>query len=143
MAVAALLALTTYLVVYRTTIGLQIRAVISNRAMAGSLGVNTRLMDRATFAVGAALAGIAGAVMAPMMSVDPQMGVGFLIPAFLSVLVGGLNSLYGAVLGAGIIGGATSILSSGMAQATAQIGVFLLAIVLIRLFPQGISKGSR
>jgi branched-chain amino acid transport system permease protein/urea transport system permease protein len=54
-----------------------------------------------------------------------------------------LNSLYGAVLGAGIIGGATSILSSGMAQATAQIGVFLLAIVLIRLFPQGISKGSR
>lgn len=143
MAVAALLALATYLVVYRTSAGLQIRAVISNRAMAGSLGVNTRLMDRATFAVGAGLAGIAGAVMAPIMSVDPQMGVGFLIPAFLAVLVGGLNSLFGAVLGAGAIGGATSIFSAGMEQASAQIGVFLLAIIVIRLFPQGIWKESR
>lgn len=143
MAVAALLALVTYLVVYRTSAGLQIRAVISNRAMAGSLGVNTRLMDRATFAVGAGLAGIAGAVMAPIMSVDPQMGVGFLIPAFLAVLVGGLNSLFGAVLGAGAIGGATSIFSAGMEQASAQIGVFLLAIIVIRLFPQGIWKESR
>lgn len=143
MAVAAVLALGTYLVVYRTPVGLQIRAVISNRAMAGALGINTRLMDRATFAVGAALAGIAGAVMAPLMSVDPQMGVGFLIPAFLAVLVRGLNSLFGAVLGAGVIGGSSSILSSGMAQASAQIGVFLLAILIIRLFPEGIWKESR
>ncbi|MBP9183260.1 MAG: branched-chain amino acid ABC transporter permease [Fuscovulum sp.] len=143
MAVAAVLALGTYVVVYRTPIGLQIRAVISNRAMAGALGVNTRRMDRATFAVGAGLAGVAGAVMAPLMSVDPQMGVGFLIPAFLAVLVGGLNSLFGAVLGAGVIGGSSSVLSSGMAQASAQIGVFLLAILIIRLFPEGIWKESR
>mgnify|MGYP001001545782 CR=1 FL=1 len=143
MAVAALLALATYLVIYRTSIGLQIRSVISNRAMAGSLGVNTRLMDRGTFAVGAALAGIAGAVMAPIMSVDPQMGVGFLIPAFLAVLTGGLNSLVGAIFGAGVIGGSTSILSSGLSQASAQIVVFLLAIVIIRLFSNGLSKEFR
>lgn len=143
MAVAALLALATYLVIYRTSIGLQIRSVISNRAMAESLGVNTRLMDRGTFAVGAALAGIAGAVMAPIMSVDPQMGVGFLIPAFLAVLTGGLNSLVGAIFGAGVIGGSTSILSSGLSQASAQIVVFLLAIVIIRLFPNGLSKEFR
>lgn len=143
MAISALLAATVYLVLFRTSMGLQIRAVIANRAMAGSLGVNTRLMDRGTFAVGAALAGIAGAVMAPIMSVDPQMGVGFLIPAFLAVLVGGLNSLLGAVVGAGVIGGATTTLSSGMAQATAQICVFVIAIVLIRLFPNGLSKGFR
>jgi branched-chain amino acid transport system permease protein/urea transport system permease protein len=143
MAVASFLALATYLVIYRTSMGLQIRAVISNRAMAGSLGVNTRLMDRGTFAVGAALAGIAGAVMAPIMSVDPQMGVGFLIPAFLAVLVGGLNSLVGAIFGAGVIGGSTSILSSGLSQASAQIVVFVLAIVIIRLFPNGLSKEPR
>lgn len=143
MGMAALLAVGTYLVVYRTSLGLKIRAVIANRQMAGSLGVNTRRMDRGTFAVGAALAGIAGAVMAPLMSVDPQMGVGFLIPAFLAVLVGGLNSLFGAVVGAGVIGGATSVLSSGMAQATAQIGVFLLAIIVIRIFPQGLWKEFR
>ncbi|WP_417601688.1 urea ABC transporter permease subunit UrtB [Pararhodobacter oceanensis] len=143
MALAAALALATYLVIYRSTTGLQIRAVISNRAMAGSLGVNTRRMDRATFAVGSALAGVAGAIMSPMISVDPQMGVGFLIPAFLSVLVGGLNSLIGAVIGAGTIGGTTSILSANMAQADAQIIVFLLAIMIIRFVPQGLWKGFR
>ncbi|AEI94081.1 urea ABC transporter permease subunit UrtB [Roseobacter litoralis] len=143
MALAAALALATYLVIYRTTIGLQVRAVISNRAMAGSLGVNTRRMDRATFAVGSALAGIAGAIMSPMISVDPQMGVGFLIPAFLSVLVGGLNSLVGAVVGAGTIGGTTGILSANMEQADAQIVVFLIAILIIRFVPQGLWKGFR
>jgi branched-chain amino acid transport system permease protein/urea transport system permease protein len=143
MAMAASLAAATYLALYATPLGLQIRAVIANRAMAGSLGVNTRLMDRATFAAGAALAGVAGAVMAPIMSVDPQMGVGFLIPAFLAVLVGGLNSLVGAVVGAGVIGGASTILSNGMSQAIAQIAVFALAIVIIRLFPSGIVKGRR
>ena len=71
--------------------------------------------------------GIAGAIMSPMISVDPQMGVGFLIPAFLSVLVGGLNSLLGAVVGAGTIGGTTGILSANMEQADAQIVVFLIA----------------
>ncbi|MGY2803506.1 branched-subunit amino acid ABC-type transport system permease component [Bradyrhizobium sp. USDA 4506] len=60
--------------------------MIANRAMAASLGINTRLMDRAIFAIGAGLAAISGAVMAPIMSVDPQMGVGFLIPAFLAIL---------------------------------------------------------
>jgi urea transport system permease protein len=140
MAISAALATATYLVLYATPLGLQIRGVIANRAMAGSLGINTRLMDRGTFAIGAGLAGIAGAAMAPIMSVDPQMGVGFLIPAFLGVLVGGLNSLVGALLGAGIIGTATTISSSVMSQAMSQILVFALAIVIIRIFPSGLSK---
>jgi len=79
--------------------------------------------------------------MAPIMSVDPQMGVGFLIPAFLAVLVGGLNSLVGAIFGAGIIGGATTTLSNVMSQALAQIAVFGLAIAIIRIFPNGLTKG--
>ena len=141
MSVSLVLAASVYAVLFRTSLGLQIRAVIANRGMAGSLGVNTRMMDRGTFVAGAGLAGVAGAVMAPIMSVDPQMGVGFLIPAFLAVLVGGLNSLLGALLGAGVIGGASTTLSSVFAQATAQIVVFLIAIVVIRLFPLGILKG--
>ena len=141
MSVSLVLAASVYAVLFRTSRGLQIRAVIANRGMAGSLGVNTRMMDRGTFMAGAGLAGVAGAVMAPIMSVDPQMGVGFLIPAFLAVLVGGLNSLLGALLGAGVIGGASTTLSSVFAQATAQIVVFLIAIVVIRLFPLGILKG--
>lgn len=143
MAISALLALATYALFYRTRLGLQVRGVIANRPMAASLGINTRRMDRATFAVGAALAGFAGAVMAPIMSVDPQMGVGFVIPSFLAVLVGGVNSLLGALLGSGVVGGATTLFSSYISQADAQIFVFILAIVIIRFFPNGLIGGRR
>ncbi|GJE27638.1 branched-chain amino acid ABC transporter permease [Methylobacterium organophilum] len=143
MAMGLGLALATYWLFFRTSLGLQARGVIANRAMAASLGVNTRRMDWATFATGAALAGFAGAVMSPIMSVDPQMGMGFLVPSFLAVLVGGVNSLVGAALGSGVIGGTTTLLSARLDQADAQILVFLLAIVVIRFFPQGLTGGRR
>lgn len=139
MAVALLLALAVFLLFYRTHVGLAVRGVIANRPMAASLGINTRRMDRATFALGSALAGFAGAVMAPVMSVDPQMGVGFLVPAFLSILVGGTTTLLGALLGTGIIGSASTVVSGIWSQVLAQVVVFGLAIVLIRLFPQGLT----
>jgi len=143
MAVAVLIATGTFFLFYRTSLGLVARAVIANRPMASSLGLNTRRMDRLTFAFGAALAGLAGAVMAPLMSVDPQMGVGFLIPAFLSILVGGSGSLLGTLLGTTLIAGAGTVVSSIWTQITAQIVVFALAIVVIRLFPQGLTGGAR
>ena len=143
MAVAVVVAGATFLLFYRTKLGLAARAVIANRAMASSLGINTRRMDRMTFAFGAALAGLAGAVMAPLMSVDPQMGVGFLIPAFLSILVGGAGTLLGALLGTTLIAGASTVVSSIWSQIAAQIVVFGLAIVVIRLFPQGLTGGRR
>jgi len=143
MGVAVLLALGTFLLFYRTRLGLVARAVIANRPMAASLGLNTRRMDRMTFAFGAALAGLAGAVMAPLMSVDPQMGVGFLIPAFLSILVGGTGSLLGTVLGTTLIAGAGTVVASVWTQIAAQLVVFGLAIVVIRLFPQGLTGGRR
>jgi urea transport system permease protein len=139
MAVAIALALATFLMFYRTKLGLAARAVIANRAMAASLGINTRRMDRLTFAFGSALAGLAGAVMAPLMSVDPQMGVGFLIPAFLSILVGGAGSLLGALLGTSLIAGSSTLASSIWTQIVAQVVVFSLAIVVIRIFPRGIT----
>ena len=143
MAVSAALAVATFLIFYRTNLGLKIRAVIANRSMAASLGINTRRMDLATFAAGAALAGFAGAVMAPIMSVDPQMGVGFLVPAFLSILVGGANSLLGAVLGSGVIGTTTTVVSIIWSQVLAQIVVFSLAILIIRLRPEGLLARRR
>ncbi len=141
MAVSVVMACATFAVFYRTRLGLMMRGVIANRAMASSLGVNTRNMDRATFAFGAALAGLAGAVMAPIMSVDPQMGVGFLIPAFLSILVGGTGTLLGALLGSTVIAGANTVVASLWTQVAAQIAVFTLAIVIIRIFPRGLTAG--
>jgi branched-chain amino acid transport system permease protein/urea transport system permease protein len=139
MGVAVVLTGATFLLFHRTSLGLAVRGVIANRAMAASLGINTRLLDRATFAIGAALAGIAGAVMAPIMSVDPQMGVGFLIPAFLSVLVGGTGTLLGALTGTAAIAGTSVVISNVWTNVTAQVVVFTLAIVVIRLFPRGLT----
>ncbi len=143
MAVAVIVAAGTFLLFYRSRLGLAARGVIANRTMAASLGINTRRMDRATFAFGAALAGLAGAVMAPLMSVDPQMGVGFLVPAFLSILVGGAGSLPGALLGTSVIAGSSTLVASFWTQVVAQIVVFSLAIVIIRIFPQGLTGGRR
>jgi branched-chain amino acid transport system permease protein/urea transport system permease protein len=143
MAVAIAVAMATFLLFYRTKIGLAARGVIANRLMAASLGINTRRMDRVTFAFGAALAGLAGAVMAPLMSVDPQMGVGFLIPAFLSILVGGAGSLLGALLGTSLIAGSSTVVASQWTQVLAQIVVFSLAIAVIRIFPHGLAGWRR
>jgi branched-chain amino acid transport system permease protein/urea transport system permease protein len=143
MAMAIAVTAMIFLVFYRSTFGLAARGVIANRMMAASLGINTRRMDRLTFAFGAALAGLAGAVMAPLMSVDPQMGVGFLIPAFLSILVGGAGSLLGALLGTSLIAGASTVVASVETQITAQIVVFSLAIAIIRLFPRGLAGNRR
>lgn len=143
MGVALVISFATFWVFYRTNIGLAIRGVIANRPMAASLGLNTRRMDRWTFAFGAALAGFAGAVMAPIMSVDPQMGSGFLIPAFLSIMVGGIGHLLGVVLGAGIIGTTSTVISSVDTQVASQVAVFLLAIVIIRLWPEGLIGRKR
>jgi urea transport system permease protein len=139
MGVAIALSSAMFLLFYRTPIGLAVRGVIANRTMAASLGINTRRLDRATFAIGAAIAGVAGAVMAPIMSVDPQMGVGFLIPAFLSILVGGSGTLLGALTGTAVISSTSVLVSDVWTQVVAQVVVFTLAILVIRFFPQGIT----
>ena len=139
MAMAILITLLTYLVLFKTRWGLTARGVIADRQMASCLGVNTRRVDRITFAFGSGLAGLAGAIMAPLMSVDPQMGMVFLVPAFLSILVGGIASPLGAIWGASIIGGSNSIVAAIWTPVTAQIVVFSLAIVVIRLMPNGIT----
>jgi branched-chain amino acid transport system permease protein/urea transport system permease protein len=143
MAIAVAVAAGTFLLFYRTKLGLAARGVIANRMMAASLGINTRRMDRLTFAYGAALAGLAGAVMSPLMSVDPQMGVGFLIPAFLAILVGGTGSLLGPLVGTALIAAPSTAVAGVWTQIVAEIAVFSLAIVVIRLFPQGLTGGRR
>ena len=128
----------TLYVFLRTDYGLKARAVIENRNMASVLGINTRNMYRATFVFGSALAGLAGGIMSPLMSVDPQMGLGYLIPAFLAIIIGGTGTLYGVLAGGSIIGGADNIFSYLVSPVGAQIIIFSIAIIVIRLRPQGI-----
>jgi urea transport system permease protein len=131
----------TFLLFFRTRFGLTARAVIANRRMASCLGIDTRRLDRLTFAFGAALAGLAGAVMAPLMSVDPQMGLGFLVPAFLAILVGGTGHLAGVLAGSVLVGGTDTVIARLWSPVVAQIVVFTLAIIVIRLFPRGVVGG--
>lgn len=128
----------TFWLFFRTGWGLSARSVIANRSMAACLGIDTRRLDRWTFAFGTGLAGLAGAVMAPLVSLDPQMGLGFLVPAFLAILVGGLGSVAAPLAGATAVGVTDHLVSTFFSPVWAQGVVFTVAIVLIRAFPQGL-----
>jgi branched-chain amino acid transport system permease protein/urea transport system permease protein len=112
--------------------------VIANRDMAACLGINTRRADRLTFAFGAALAGLAGAAMAPLISIDPNAGLGWVVPAFLSILVGGLGTISGPLAGAAGVGGLDSLTAAFTSPVWAQFVVFTAAIIVIRIFPNGL-----
>jgi branched-chain amino acid transport system permease protein len=99
-AVAALL----WALVTRTRLGMLIRAGASNRTMVGALGVNVRLLYTLVFGLGAALAGLAGLMAGPIYSVQPGMGEEILIQVFVVIVIGGIGSIRGAVVGAIVVG---------------------------------------
>lgn len=111
--------------------------------MASCLGIDTRRLDRWTFSVGAALAGLAGAAVAPLMAIDPQAGLGWLVPAFLAILVGGLGSIAGPLVGAAGVGGLDSVTATLASPVWAQLTVFVAAILVIRLRPTGLIARRR
>ena len=100
LAVAALL----YVVVMRTRIGMLIRAGASNREMIGALGINIKLLFTLVFGLGAALAGLAGLMQAPILTVQIGMGENILILAFVVIIIGGIGSIRGAFVAAMIVG---------------------------------------
>src|SRR6059036_4166458 len=97
-------ALLLYVVVSRTRLGMLIRAGASNRTMVGALGVNIRLLDTLVFGLGAALAGLAGLIAGPIYSVQPGMGEEILIQVFVVIVIGGIGSIRGALVGAVVVG---------------------------------------
>jgi branched-subunit amino acid ABC-type transport system permease component len=133
-----LLAIAAWLL-YRTDLGIKIRAMIQNREMALMLGVHAPRMYRMVFACGAALAGLAGGIIAPMFSVDPDMGTLWLVRSFFVVTVGGLGALVGGTLvGSALIGGATTLFALVSKQVFAQTVVFALAVIALRFRPTGL-----
>jgi len=124
--------------VYRSDFGVKIQAVIFDRETARAMGINTRFVDRTTFAVGAAIAGLAGAVIAPLGTTNPNMGLSWLIDSFLVVIVGG-QAASGAMVGAAFIGGAESTFAFFMQPVVASVLVLLISIVALRLRPQGLA----
>ena len=143
MAASAALIGGTFWLFVKTDFGLKARAVIARPDTAATLGIDTRRMYRWSFVIGTALAGLAGALVAPIISVDPQMGLGYLVPGFLSILVGGAGPLAGVLVGGAVVGGVSNVLAVWISPVAALITVYIIAILIIRLKPEGILGGRR
>jgi len=126
-----------WLFIERTNYGLIVRAGIRDRIMVQLLGGNIRRASSVVFALGAGIAGLVGAAASPIYSVDPSTGFAFLVPSFVVVVVGGLGSFWGAVLGGLLIGELQSL--TGLWLPPASNVVIYLCMALILLFrPQGL-----
>jgi branched-subunit amino acid ABC-type transport system permease component len=138
--IAILLGLAIALLLNGTRLGLATRAVIMNEDLARGLGIDSTWVRFVTFALGSALAAVAGALITPLSSVDPNMGVPWLVNAFMLVLVSGtsLASLAAACL---VLGGAQVIVSSLYSPVLGGITIALLAAIILRTRPQGFARG--
>ena len=137
--VCLLLALGLYLLISKTRLGMKIRAGAFNRDMAESLGVNIRLIHAVVFALGVALAAIAGMVAAPLSSVYPNMGSQVLIICFVVVVIGGIGSVRGALIAALLVGLVDTFGKVLLPQIASMLIYVLMAAVLLWK-PEGLFK---
>jgi branched-chain amino acid transport system permease protein len=133
----ALTLLVLYLILYRTALGLIVRAGIENATMVGILGINVRRTFLLVFALGVIAAGLAGMLYAPIVSVTPDMGEGVLVQSFVVVVIGGLGSFPGAVLG-GIIAGEIVSLTSAFNSAYSEVMLYGAMALVLMVRPQGL-----
>ena len=140
--VTALVMVGSYLLLAKTAFGLRIRASLENPALARASGISTNAIYGATFAFGAALAGLAGALIVPVFTLFADLGIRFLIQGFVAVMVGGIGSFAGPVAGAGIIGTLSAALPWVISPVIADVAVFVLAIIFIKFRPQGLVAGK-
>jgi branched-subunit amino acid ABC-type transport system permease component len=129
--VAIVLGALVWLVMRQTQIGIMAQAVIMNEELAQVLGINTRLVRFVTFCIGAGLASLAGALITPLVSVHPNLGVPWLINAFMLVLVAGC-SLGNLALAALMLGGAQVLVSSYGNPVLGSLTIVILAVVILR-----------
>jgi branched-chain amino acid transport system permease protein len=139
--ITALVLAGSYLLLARTAFGLRIRASLENPSLARASGISTNAIYGVTFAFGAALAGLAGALIVPVFSLFADLGLRFLIQGFVAVMVGGVGSFAGPVAGAGVIGTLAAALPWVIPPVIADVLVFVLAIIFIKFRPQGLVSG--
>lgn len=127
-----------WLLLNRTRLGLFVRAVTQNRAMAGCVGVPTARIDTVAFALGAAIAGLGGVSLSQVGNVGPEMGQGWIVDCFMTVVLGGVGQLAGTVWAAMGIGVVTKLVEGGLGAVIAKIVVLVIIIIVIQKRPQGI-----
>jgi branched-chain amino acid transport system permease protein len=131
-------ALLLYLLVQRTRLGMLIRAGASNREMAAALGTNVRLLYTLVFGLGAGLAGLAGMLAGPLLSVEVGMGENILILTFVVIVIGGIGSVRGALLGALLVGLVDTFGRILLPPAVAHMAIFLFMAAVLFWRPRGL-----
>jgi urea transport system permease protein len=127
----------------RTPVGLRIRGALENPMLARACGISTMRLYGLTFAFGSALAGLAGALIVPLYQLSADIGIRFLVQAFLSVMLGGVGTFQGPVVGAGTVGVMASGLPWLVPPVLADPLVFLIALVIVKMRPQGFLGAAR
>lgn len=122
----------------RSSAGLRVRAMTGNPMLAQALGIDTQRLASRTFIVGVVLAGVAGAMLAPLIRIEPGIGVDYLLDAFFVLVVGGLGTLGGLAGGVGVIGGSQALVSSIAGQTSGYAVVLIISILFLWLKPDGI-----
>lgn len=153
-AVGLFVAIGLYLLINHTRLGMRIRAGASNRSMIAALGVNIRWLYSLVFALGALLAGFAGVMAAPLFAVESGMGESILILTFVVIVIGGIGSVKGALLGALLVGLVdtlgraflpdllqwifSSSSASSVAASLSSMGIYLLMAGILAFKPRGL-----
>jgi branched-chain amino acid transport system permease protein len=137
LAVSSLLLLGIWLFFTRTRAGIVVRAAVQDAEMLDGLGVNVPRVFTLTFAGSAALAALAGLLLAPVFTVYPQMGVELILLAFIVVILGGMGSMGGSVVAALVIGIAQSLLTLWMNPQRVAIAIFGIMILVLIVRPRG------
>ena len=122
----------------RTRLGLDIRAVAQNRGMAQAMGVRTERVDALTFGLGSGIAGLAGVALSQFTNVGPNLGQSYIIDSFMVVVFGGVGSLWGTLVGGLSMGVVNQILEPYVGAVLAKISVLVALIVFIQRWPRGL-----
>ena len=126
------------LLMFKSSWGLQVRAVVSNRSMSGAVGIDTRRVDRLTFGLGCGIAGIAGSAFTMIGSTGPTAGQLYIVDTFLVVVFGGAQSLIGTIASALTISQSQSTLEFFLTGSMAKVLTLLIVIGILMLRPQGL-----
>jgi urea transport system permease protein len=125
-------------VLRRTRLGLQIRAVSQNRAMARAMGIRSEWVDAMTFGLGSGIAGVAGVALSQLTNVGPNLGQSYIIDSFMVVVFGGVGSMWGAMIGGMSMGIVNKLLEPYSGAVLAKIFVLVALVLFIQRRPRGL-----
>lgn len=137
-AIIILLFVTLFAWYQKSKTGLRIRAMVQNPGLASAVGIDTSRLSTVTFIIGVSFAGLAGVLLAPLVRVEPYIGLDYLLSSFFILIVGGLGTLEGLLIGSAVIGGSDALISTIFDKTAGYLSVLLLSILFLWLRPDGI-----